>query len=104
MQFKFCKLQFLIMALSSKNVEGKEVLNVQLVSNKVKQPIFKAIPNIVMYSLLVLQNQEIKKQVQELIEKGIIHPSTSPCGSPIVLVPKKDGTWRMCIEYKALKR
>ena len=34
------------MASSSKNVEGKEVLNVQLVSNEVKQPIFKAIPNI----------------------------------------------------------
>ena len=51
-----------------------------------------------------MQNEEIKKQVQELIEKGVIHPSTSPCGSPIVLVLKKDGSWRMCIDYRALNK
>ena len=62
------------------------------------------LPNIIMYRLSVLQNEEIKKQVQELVEKGVIYPSTSPCGSPIVLVPKKDKTWRMCIDYRALNK
>jgi len=57
-----------------------------------------------MYKLSTLENAEIKKQVQELLEKGFITPSTSPCGSPIVLVRKKDGSWRMCIDYQALNK
>eukprot|EP00253_Pinus_taeda_P019148 PITA_19148 len=62
------------------------------------------LPNIEMYRLSALENVEIKKQVQELLEKGFIRPSTSPCGSPIILVRKKDGSWRMCIDYRALNK
>jgi hypothetical protein len=47
---------------------------------------------------------KLKKQIQELLEKGVIMPSTSPCGSPIVLVPKKDGTWHMCVYFRALNK
>jgi hypothetical protein len=47
---------------------------------------------------------EIKKQIQELLDKGVIVPSSSPCGSPIVLVPKKDGAWRMCVDFMDLNK
>ena len=60
--------------------------------------------NIGMYRCLIVENVEIKKQVQELIERGVIRPSSSPCGSTIVLVPNKDGTWGMCVDYRALKK
>jgi hypothetical protein len=45
---------------------------------------------------------EMKKQIQELIEKGYIRPSTSPWGAPVLFVKKKDGTMRMCVDYRAL--
>jgi hypothetical protein len=52
----------------------------------------------------VLENDKIRKQIQEFLDKGVIVPSTSPCGSPIVLVPKKNGTWHMCVDFRALNK
>ena len=43
----------------------------------------------------------MKKQLQQLLDQVLIRPSTSPCGSPI---PKKDGTWQFCIDYRALNK
>jgi hypothetical protein len=59
------------------------------------------LPNGPIYRRYVLENDKIKRQIQELLQKGHIRPSSSPCGSPIVLVQKKDGTWRLCIDYRA---
>ncbi|KAI3672432.1 hypothetical protein L6452_38520 [Arctium lappa] len=51
------------------------------------------------YRLAPTEMQELMKQLQELLEKGFIRPSSSPWGAPILFVKKKDGTMRMCIDY-----
>jgi hypothetical protein len=56
------------------------------------------------YHCSLLENEEIKRHIQELLHKGHIFPSSSPCRSPIVLVQKKDGTWRLCIDYCDLNK
>jgi hypothetical protein len=45
---------------------------------------------------------ELKKQIDELLEKGYIRPSTSPWVAPVLFVEKKNGTERMCIDYRSL--
>ena len=60
--------------------------------------------NIGMYMSSIIENAKIKKQVQELLDKGIIRPSSPVCGPLIVLVPKQDGTWRMCIDFRSLNK
>ena len=54
------------------------------------------------YRMDVKDLAELKKQIDELLGKGYIRPSSSPWGAPVLFVDKKDGTRRMCIDYRAL--
>jgi hypothetical protein len=52
----------------------------------------------------VVEMTEIKKQVQGLLDQGVIKPNSSPCSSSIVMVPKKYRTWKMCVDYRDLNK
>ena len=52
----------------------------------------------------ILENEEIRRQIQDLINKGHICPNSSTCGIRVVLAPKKEWTWHMCIDYRDLNK
>jgi hypothetical protein len=54
------------------------------------------------YRMATSDLAELKEHIKELLEKGFIHPSSSPWGAPAIFVPKKDGTQRLCMDYRAL--
>ncbi|GJW48755.1 putative reverse transcriptase domain-containing protein [Tanacetum coccineum] len=56
------------------------------------------------YRLAPSEMQELSNQLQELVDRGFIRPSTSPWGAPILFVKKKDGSFRMCIDYRELNK
>ncbi|MCO5563533.1 hypothetical protein L7F22_017177 [Adiantum nelumboides] len=63
-----------------------------------------AAPNKPPYRVNAAQQEEIMTQVNELLQKEHIQLSSSPFCSPVLLVQKKDGSWRMCIDYRALNK
>ena len=53
------------------------------------RPAYKSNPN---------ETKELQNQVSELMERGYVRESMSPCVIPVILVPNKDGIWRVCVD------
>ncbi|GJW35159.1 putative reverse transcriptase domain-containing protein [Tanacetum coccineum] len=56
------------------------------------------------YRLPPLEMHELSNQLQELVDRGFIRPSNSPWGAPVLFLKKKDGSFRMCIDYRELNK
>ena len=54
------------------------------------------------YKMAPLELKELKVPMEELVSKGFVRPSTSPWGAPVLFVKKKDGSLRLCIDYREL--
>ncbi|GKC10280.1 hypothetical protein Tco_1001890 [Tanacetum coccineum] len=68
-------------------------------------PVIRDFPEVFPEDLLApSEMRELSVQLQELLEKGFIRPSSSPWGAPVLFVKKKDGSFRMCIDYRELNK
>ena len=56
------------------------------------------------YRIAPVELKELKARLQELVDGGFIRPSISPWGAPMLFVKKKEGTWRLCIDYRQLNK
>ena len=56
------------------------------------------------YRMSTPKLQELKMQLKELLDLGMIRPSVSPWSAPVIFIQKKDGSWRLCIDYRQLNK
>ena len=63
-----------------------------------------SLPNKAAHRMTLAESEELNKQVNELLQKGLIRESLSPCAIPAVLAPKKNREWRMCTNSRAINK
>ncbi|GJY96425.1 putative reverse transcriptase domain-containing protein [Tanacetum coccineum] len=85
------------------------IIRAQVMEKKSDEKRLEDIPVVREFSKVFLENlpglpPELSNQLQELADRGFIRPSTSPWGAPVLFVKKKDGSFRMCIDYRELNK
>ncbi|GJU28103.1 putative reverse transcriptase domain-containing protein [Tanacetum coccineum] len=94
-------------------IDGKTlIIRAQVMEKKSDEKQLEDIPVVREFPEVFLENlpglppvcQELSNQLQELSDRGFIRPSTSPWGAPVLFVKKKDGSFRMCIDYRELNK